>query len=972
MKNRSVVKRKRKAIVLFCIILFSCLLIQGCKPSLNPVDPETVGSGINDPLILPSSETLMILQIGAATDGAVSHSFVELYNNSNHSINLEGYSLQYAAGTKAVDNLAVDGEWKRINLSGSVDVHHSFLILGAKGTGTAPELAIKNNSGDINEPAMVLSNRAVKVVLLSNQTQLTSEAQNPFNTGSGSPVDSYIDMIGVTNDDTDQILGYEGGEEDTPKGAAPFRITKQMTVRRKTLTDTDVNSVDFAMVDWREIKSPDETELYRPKNHAYDSWNPYPYNSGTFNMSHPKSGVYSQGFNLVLTAPSGSSIYYTRDGSIPSPGKAGTVKYSAPIPILSSNLNGQNNANILSSENNTLQMYVKKDDWFWRDEVEDLVYYAPTAARVPKAAVIRVLTMDPAGKKNDVVTRTYFIGGLPAAYASYPIVSLVSGPDNLVSESRGILVRGGVSKEWVESVTGTPELAYTAYNFQQKGSEWERDAYMEIFNGIGSSRSIGLATGVGIRVRGGYSRAMAQKSLSVYFRAEYGLNNLKNYTLIPGAVKADLKTPLTQFKNFAIRNGGDDTEMTKLHDVFAQSLVSDRSFSTNAQYPCILYLNGEYWGPYNLCEKHSSNSTEYKYGVNKDNVISVENSAIDDGLETDISYWNTMIAAGTKDMTVQANYDDFCEIMDIDNMIDYFAAEIYLYNYDWPNSNYRLWRTCEPEPGNPYADTKWRWQAFDFDATMGIHNTPTGNTDHPVHGDTFNYLLNTGNGAVGNSRNNRMFKALLTNRDFCIQFINTMLDLYNVNFRYENWKPILDKYVNMYRPLMYGSSGTPNSPGAPSYFTRWGYPYNYNDGGWNTVFPDNVNGMDWYMSHIGEAMVKNYLPKYFSGYSNSVPDVGSYYIANIGIKASDLHSVTIATQGTNSGKIKINTTPELPSGWTGQYYGGIPIPIEAIAPNGYVFSSWTVTGGSVANATQKKTTVTISGNATIRANFISE
>jgi hypothetical protein len=187
---------------------------------------------------------------------------------------------------------------------------------------------------------------------------------------------------------------------------------------------------------------------------------------------------------------------------------------------------------------------------------------------VPKGTVIRAIAVDSSGKQSSVLTRTYFIGDNLAAYGNNRVISIVTDPPNLVDKNYGIMVRG-TSNE---------------YNFDQKGREWEREAYLEIFEG-NESRSVPLSTGMGIRTHGGFSRSVGQKSLNVYFREEYGLNNLRNYDLIPGAVKADGKTPVERYKSFMLRNGGNDFEYTKFYDVFLQDLMSDRSFTTQAGVP---------------------------------------------------------------------------------------------------------------------------------------------------------------------------------------------------------------------------------------------------------------------------------------------------------------------------------------------------------------------------------------------------
>jgi len=563
-------------------------------------------------------------------------------------------------------------------------------------------------------------------------------------------------------------------------------------------------------------------------------------------------------------------------------------------------------------------MYIAPDDP--RGSIP--VIYYPSVNQVPKATVIRAITVAPDGKQSGIETKTYFIGDNLKNYEKHRVISLVTDPYNLIDENYGIYVRGPANKWWPN------------YNFCMKGQNWEREAYLELFN---EGRIVSLSTGVGIRIRGGWSRDRGQKSFNVYFREEYGINNLKNYNLIPGAVQSNGK-PIATYKSFMLRNGGNDTEYTKFYDVFLQDLLSDRNFTTQAAVPCIVYLNGEYWGPYNLQERYSDNHTEYKYGVKRNNVISYENGELDDGTAADEALYRQMTDMRKNDMSVKANYDAFCDIVDIQSYIDFYAAEIYIYNEDWPHNNYRVWRVRTPEAGNSYNDGKWRWQMFDTEFALGIYSEGRlkGQSDKNAFDEIFT-------GKNMSHRNNQLFKALLANDDFCRQFVITMMDLYNVNFHPDFYLAKLNNIAAIYKPLMSG------------YFERWGRP-------WTTVFDNKVSDARKYLNDIRNAMTNNYLPAYFG---------------NFGVSAGKLYSVTLSAKcdGANvyGASVKINTvTPNLASGsWTGKYYSAYPVTVTVNTPSGYTFSHWTVLGGNAMNALAQTTAVDFTGNVTITANFIS-
>ncbi|MDR0287087.1 MAG: hypothetical protein LBI03_05180, partial [Clostridiales bacterium] len=206
--------------------------------------------------------------------------------------------------------------------------------------------------------------------------------------------------------------------------------------------------------------------------------------------------------------------------------------------------------------------------------------------------------------------------------------------------------------------------------------------------------------------------------------------------------------------------------------------------------------------------------------------------------------------------------------------------------------------------------------------------------------DAFDQILN---GSYQNRPNNQLFKALLTNNDFCQQFVITMMDLYNLNFHPDSCLTKLDTIADIYRPLM------------ADYIKRFG--------GSSSTFENRVNNARKYLTDIRAAMTNDYLPTYFGGYSG---------ISNLGVTAGNLYNVTISTTGVSGASIKINTvTPSLASGnWTGKYYSAIPVTVTASAPpGGYEFDGWTVTGGTAVDPSALTTTVNFTGNVQITANY---
>jgi hypothetical protein len=247
------------------------------KPGEPPEPENLVTAGTADSL---AGQLLILQAYGSSSDAAgISHSFVELYNNTDAAIDLNGIGLYYADGTsvsnaQAPNTATSDGNWKRISLEGkSIPSKGSFLILSSKQSPTAARYQIPDNSGDINDAAFTLSNRAFKVALIRNAQTLT--AQNPFDMGSGAKAEGYIDMVGAANEykSRDLIFGFEG---------APARNSASVSVRRKNITDTNNNSTDFESLDYRvwSASNPDRMsnellEVRKPRNSSADNWDPF-------------------------------------------------------------------------------------------------------------------------------------------------------------------------------------------------------------------------------------------------------------------------------------------------------------------------------------------------------------------------------------------------------------------------------------------------------------------------------------------------------------------------------------------------------------------------------------------------------------------------------------------------------------------------------------------------------------------------
>ena len=269
---------------------------------------------------LDTESSILIWQAAGATDGAISHSFVELYNLSDTDIPLTGYTLQYSSSMGAA--------WEKIDLTGTIMANRSYFILGNEGTPN-PDIRLQldpadpKNTGNLKADMitnMELSNRALKVALIHSDKLLA--VADPFTADGGNPIPGYVDMIGAVNDSAKDTI-------DAFEGTVSEGYSKQKSLRRNSFTDTNNNSADFDIVSYNILPVP-HIDAYRPRGTAYGQWDPLdipplPPSSTPIlilQAGSAKDGAFSHSF-VELYNPTDSDIVLTGNGY--------TLQYSSAV-----------------------------------------------------------------------------------------------------------------------------------------------------------------------------------------------------------------------------------------------------------------------------------------------------------------------------------------------------------------------------------------------------------------------------------------------------------------------------------------------------------------------------------------------------------------------------------------------------------------------------------------------------------------
>ena len=469
------------------------------------------------------------------------------------------------------------------------------------------------------------------------------------------------------------------------------------------------------------------------------------------------SGFYDADFSLELSTDKDCTIYYTTDGSDPIPEKS--LKYSKPITITDMS----DTENRLSARTDIVPDKAEKPN-----------------ENVDKAAVIRAISVDSKGQASDIVTKTFMVGKTNSGYyKEMKVVSLVTDPDNLFDNESGIYCLG---KMFEENRGGERKNSWELKaNYSMKGRDWERPASFTMFE---NGKKV-IEQNIGIRIKGNYSRSLPQKSFNLYTRKEYGEEEFE-YDFFSGkAVKAKNGKAVKKYDGLVLRNGGNDNSNAFFRDSINQTLIADRDFAKQATTECIVFVDGEFWGIYQMMEKINSSYFSQHYGVDEDSVAMIENGSLEEGSDSDLKEWNELcnnVGNGS------ISYDEFCKKVDVQGFIDYFASQIYWCNADWPHNNYTVWRSDVIDESNPYADGKWRMALFDTESGQGLY----GSEDKSFSADQFRRIRES------NCQLAKMFNGLLNSQSFRYQFTRTMMDLSNRNFTAERTKEVIDFYRNNY------------------------------------------------------------------------------------------------------------------------------------------------------------------------------
>ncbi len=610
------------------------------------------------------------------------------------------------------------------------------------------------------------------------------------------------------------------------------------------------------------------------------------------------------------------SIYYTLDGSEPT---AQSNLYTGPLTISSR----MNEANGISTIRTTIPEGTE-------DYLSETDFWTEPQSIVDKATVLKCRVIQNGYVPSSIDTRSYFIGTGISSRFDLSVFSITTDQDNLFSDETGIYVPGAGfqadNTDWHNA------------NYNQSGLEWERPAYVEYFD---TGLELSMARECGIRIHGGASTRRNRKSLRLYARDEYG-GDMFEYQLFPDYNQ-------DKFHKFILRNSGQDSNKTNFRDAFIHNLAGGLNIERMQYKPVVVFINGEYWGLHNIRNRLDEDYIEETYGIPEDQVdiIAYQNQFIAEN-GTNEAFMDLRNLLENNDMSEPTAFAQLSSMIDINNFIDYYATEIYAANYDWPYNNLRMWRkhldVNQPDARRGH-DGRWRWLLYDLDSGLGEYSgSATDNTLedattwHDNWQDMFRLLTRSLLGDYPYDPANSSPK--IGSEEVRNKFINRMADLLNSNFREERTSPLIEEMKERISHEM-------------TYHTqRWSSPDNLVE--WDAKIQSLRNFVNDRNPNIRQHFIEKF--PFIDGTSN----------VSLNVNDESMGIIQISTIRVNESLPGVDTSNIYP--WSGLYFNGLPIVIKAIPNRGYSFQGWSGDSNEATNSI----TVTLSGDITLTANFVSD
>ena len=518
------------------------------------------------------------------------------------------------------------------------------------------------------------------------------------------------------------------------------------------------------------------------------------------------------------------------------------------------------------------------------------LYTAPLNFTTPTP--LRAISVATGLEASGMVTETYLIG----VSHVYPIMAITGNPSDFFDEETGIF--GNFETDL--------EINVNAEFYETDGTVG--------FNQMVESELVGVS-----------SAANAQKSLALKAKSSLGSSKF-DYAVFPDE-------ELTEYRSLMLRNSGNDWPVTQFRDAAVSSLIRDLSdvgdlisspqINYQAYRPSIMYLNGAYWGIYNLRERSDKRYIKQRFDLDDDEIDFLENEL--EVKEGDILNWDSLqLFLTNNNFADEANYAELAARVDLDEYMDFVVYNIFIDNQDWPGNNNRRFRERTP-------DGKWRFLSYDIDFVFGLLTSDGWNTGYAGE-NALDRLMNPSDFGHPNPEwAARLFYKLLENENWRNAFINRSADHLNVLFSPTRISTRIDEFLDLFEPEL-----------------------DQHLAFWQNLFAQEANAE--IMKSFGNDRTAIMHEHYIAGFAD----------------VDNTAEISLSTQPAGAGSIEFSTLnideEDDVVAWTGTYFTGIDIPVKAVAKPGFIFDHW----DGASSDTSPEILINLISNSLLTAVFIED
>lgn len=456
-----------------------------------------------------------------------------------------------------------------------------------------------------------------------------------------------------------------------------------------------------------------------------------------------QGGFFDSNFTLRATAPEGTTLRYTTDGTTPTMTNGATMGAQG----------------ITVSRNMSVRFRLFQE------------------GKLP----------------SEVVTRTFVKRD---HRHTLPAIMVSTDPRYLYDDSIGVYVRG------VNGRTGNGQSSPVNWNM-----DWDRPVNFHYV--LPGSDEVAVNQDVDFSISGGWTRANNPKSFKLKADRIYGGQNAFSYPFF--ASKPYLKS-----KTIQVRYGGNDSQC-RIKDAAIHELIqrSGIDLDVMSYQPAVHYLNGEYRGLINVREPNNKDFAYANWGLSKDELEVYEQSP-DSGAYMMLGTKDVLerLYELSKNASDQAVYDEITALLDIDEYVNYMAAELFLSSWDWPDNNLKAYR---PKDGGRYRIT-----FFDLDAAFGTEGREYDEEGEVYMGGNplrwmegmqwhrYDYIYDTAERRYGEIKFCTFFLNMLRNEGFRQRFVTMMTLMGGSVFLPERAEAVLDELGERVRPTMAWEGASPD------------------------------------------------------------------------------------------------------------------------------------------------------------------